>query len=219
MRELSHPFNDTETAVEKAKGRRGKREAVQRSALTEYDDISNGLKENSSHSPGIIPSREKMFSREPLRLFFFFFFPDPSSCCHCVSPLFLLFFFSLHEPSTSFFSSFPSLFVTPSHPLFPLFLLILLLSLSGLRFVFFSVIMLPLSLRLSLYPSLSVTVCCSRVVESAGVTGNRVPWVLWAQLLGSGNCLHNRETGGLALSCPTFKRVCGCVWVCVCVCV
>ena len=97
------------------------------------------------------------------------------------------------------------------------------LSLSGSLFVFFSV-MLPLSFSsLYIYPSLSVTVCYSRVVESAGVTGNRVPWVLWTQLLGSGNCLHNRKSGGLVLSCPTFKRVCGCEWgvrvfVCACVC-
>ena len=161
-----------------------------------------------------------MFSREPLRLFFFFSLTLP----HAVTVSLLYsywFFFSLHEPSTSFFSSFPSLFVTPSHPLFPLFLLILLLSLSGLRFVFFSVIMLPLSLSVS--PSIppSLSLCAALGLWSP----------LVSLVIGSHGCSEH-NCWGLGTACIIGKRGASrspvllskgsaavCEFVCVCVCV
>jgi len=131
------------------------------------------------------------------------FFSDLLYYSHCLATLSLLsLLLSLHKSSTSFFSSFPTLFcsssslychtVPPSSStqcqffrsfsLFPLFLICVL-----------SVLSFSLTPPLSLSFSSSVSMSCCRVLESGSVTGNRVPWDLCTLLLRSENCLHNMK--------------------------
>jgi len=158
------------------------------------------------------------------------FFSDLLYYSHCLATLSLLsLLLSLHKSSTSFFSSFPTLFcsssslychtVPPSSStqcqffrsfsLFPLFLICVL-----------SVLSFSLTPPLSLSFSSSVSMSCCRVLESGSVTGNRVPWDLCTLLLRSENCLHNMK-GELhvLMSYFTVKALDACVCVCMCVCV